>query len=107
MPEKGKSKPLIEAYKVASEGHDIEHYKSLLREHERALQEDAEAKEEAARAKLEKAEKKNKRKSVDASQVDVEMEDIGSADDAAKSSSKKRKKTTESDAEAPEKVSCE
>lgn len=104
VPEKGKNKQLIEAYKVAAEGHDIEHFKNLLMEHERALQQDIEAKEEAARAKAEKAEKKTKRKSMDAAR-DVEMEDAGSADETSKSASKKRKKSAaESDGEAPEKV---
>ncbi|KAJ5922701.1 hypothetical protein N7516_010404 [Penicillium verrucosum] len=102
ISEKNKSKSLINAYKVASEGHSLQYFKKLLNEHQEAIdQEEAEfeAQEaEKAAAKAAKEAKKGKRKSKGA-ETDVEMED---ADDSKKSKapSKKRKKDVETDAEA-------
>ncbi|KAJ5780843.1 hypothetical protein N7457_006003 [Penicillium paradoxum] len=102
ISEKNKSKLLINAYKVASEGHDLQYFKKLLKEHQAAIdQEEAEfeAQEaEKAAAKAAKEAKKGKRKSKGA-ETDVEMED---ADDSKKTKapSKKRKKEAETDAEA-------
>lgn len=92
VTEKGKSKQLLLAYAVAAEGHDLEHFKSLLSDHQRAMQQEIEEQEAKAAAKAEKEAKKNKRKSMEIADdaEDVEMED---ADDAKKpKSSKKRKK---------------
>lgn len=110
VSEKNKAKSLLNAYKVASEGHDLAYFKGLLADHQAALQQEMdeiEAEEEAkAKAKAEKAEKaaskKTKRKSKGA-ETDVEMED---ADEPKKpkSATKKRKKDAETDGEA-EKVS--
>lgn len=84
------------AYKVASDGHDLQHFKNLLADHQTALEQEIEEREaqEAAKAaaKAEKEAKKAKRKSKGA---DTDMED---ADD--KKSSKKRKKDAETDGEA-------
>ncbi|KAF4769451.1 hypothetical protein HAV15_008353 [Penicillium sp. str.  len=102
ISEKNKSKSLVNAYKVASEGHNLQYFKKLLNEHQAAIdQEEAEfeAQEaEKAAAKAAKDAKKGKRKSKGA-ETDVEMED---ADDSKKSKapSKKRKKDVETDAEA-------
>lgn len=102
ISEKNKSKSLVNAYKVASEGHNLQYFKKLLNEHQAAIdQEEAEleAQEaEKAAAKAAKEAKKGKRKSKGA-ETDVEMED---ADDSKKSKapSKKRKKDVETDAEA-------
>ncbi|KAJ5124585.1 uncharacterized protein N7515_008410 [Penicillium bovifimosum] len=102
VSEKNKSRPLLNAYKVASEGHDLQYFKDLLNDHQAAIeQEEAEleAQEaEKAAAKAAKETKKGKRKSKGA-ETDVEMED---ADDSkkAKAPSKKRKKEAETDAEA-------
>lgn len=101
VSEKGKSKQLIKAYEVASENHDLQHFKTVLMEHEMALQKDEE--EKAAKlAEKAAAKDKKKRKSEAKIEEDVEMEDV---DEAPKKSSKKRKKDPESDDEEPEKVS--
>lgn len=102
VSEKGKSKQLLSAYHVAAEGHDLEHFKTILADHDAALQQEIEEQEARAAAKAEKQAKKSKRKSmdiVDDGAEDIEMED---ADDTKKpKSSKKRKK----DAGDEEKVS--
>ncbi|KAL1990268.1 hypothetical protein VTN49DRAFT_6107 [Thermomyces lanuginosus] len=103
IPEKGKQKQLIAAYKIAAENHDLQYFKNLLAEHQRAVQQEAEEREaEAARKAAQKAEKearaaekKKKRKST--ADTDVEMADAEEED--KKSKSKKRKKEAESDAE--------
>ncbi|KAF2850735.1 hypothetical protein T440DRAFT_83498 [Plenodomus tracheiphilus IPT5] len=97
-----KNKALWEAYQVAAEGHDLEHFKKLLEAHESAMQEETAKLEEKEQLKKEKAEKATKRKSIAAAgSEDVEMEDAG--DDATpstkKKTTKKRKKSDESDAE--------
>lgn len=101
-----KNKALSEAYVIAAEGHDLEWFKTMLKEHEQAMQEDFMAKEAKAEEKARKAEKAAKRKSAAAGDVsdDVEMEDAG--EDAAPKkakASKKRKKEDDSDGE-PDKV---
>ncbi|KAJ5566232.1 hypothetical protein N7535_007870 [Penicillium sp. DV-2018c] len=102
VSEKNKSKPLLNAYKVASEGHDLQYFKDLLNEHQAAIdQEEAEleAQEaEKAAAKAAKEAKKGKRKSKGA-ETDIEMEDANDSK-KAKAPSKKRKKEAETDVEA-------
>ncbi|OKL56809.1 hypothetical protein UA08_07753 [Talaromyces atroroseus] len=107
VSEKGKQKQLIAAYKVAAEGRDLQHFKTLLADHQRAIQQEAEEREaaaaekEALKAQKEAAKeekKKKKRKSVAAESEDVEMADADDADKKPKST-KKRKKDVESDAE--------
>lgn len=100
VPEKGKAKALLEAYKVAAEGHDLQHFKDMLLQHEAALQEDEVRKAEKDAEKAAKADKKKRKSEVKADE-DVEMEDVEAA---PKKSSKKRKKDAESDEEEPEKV---
>lgn len=97
-----KTKSLWEAWKVAAEGHDLEHFKKMLSEHEKALQADREEKAEAE-AKKEAKKDKTRRKS-GIQDEDVEMEDAdadASGDKKAKAGSKKRKKDDDSDGEAP------
>ena len=95
-PEKGKSKGLLKAYKMAAEKHDIEYFKNLLKEHQAAIQADAEAKA-AAKAKKAKGKGKNK---ASADDEDVEMEDAGDdEDEESKTKTKKRKKDADSDGE--------
>ncbi|KAM5477228.1 hypothetical protein MauCBS54593_000501 [Microsporum audouinii] len=103
VSEKNKSKALIAAYQVAAEGHDLDYFKAMLADHERAVQEDIEEKEAKAAAKAAKQEKK-KRKSMEVADEldDEEMEDAGEK----KKSSKKRKKDQESEGEQ-DKVSRE
>lgn len=100
VSEKGKAKSLIEAYKVAAEGHDLAHFKEMLRLHVQAMQEDERLREQREAEKAAKAEKK-KRKSEVKVDDDVEMEDV---EEAPKKPSKKRKKDVESDDDEPEKV---
>ncbi|KAI5366441.1 Putative PWWP domain-containing protein [Septoria linicola] len=114
LPKTKMTKALQEAYKVASEGHDIDFFKDVLRQHQQELEaivqaqveyEERLAAEAAARAEAaengedvttkDKAKKKAPRKNK-AADEDVDMEDA----DAPKST-KKRKKADESDADAP------
>lgn len=105
FPEKGKTKSLIQAYHVAAEGHDLEYFKEMLRDHQKAMQEDQDRRDarEAAKAeKSERAEKKKKRKSEVADEhedVDMDDDDNGEEQQPAKKSSKKRKKEVETDGE--------
>ncbi|KAK2740386.1 hypothetical protein FQN57_006126 [Myotisia sp. PD_48] len=87
--EKGKGKGLIAAYEVAAEGHDLQYFKDMLADHQRALQEDEEEREAKAVAKVEKQQKK-KRKSTEVAEEpeDEEAETTG----GKKKSVKKRKK---------------
>ncbi|EER28592.1 PWWP domain containing protein [Coccidioides posadasii C735 delta SOWgp] len=98
-PEKAKGKGLLAAYQVASEGHDLQHFKDMLADHQRALQEDEEAREARAKAKQDK----KKRKSMDLAdeREDVEMADVGAEKPKA---TKKRKKDVESEGESDKPV---
>lgn len=103
FPEKGKTKSLIGAYEIAGEQHDLDYFKEMLADHQRAMQEDAELRAERDAKK----QKKGKRKSTAAAEEedDVDMEDAGEAEageDGAdsKPKSKKRKKSLDSDGEA-------
>lgn len=101
ISEKSKSQLLLEAYRIAAEGHDLQYFKDLLLDHERALEEEREEAEreeaEKARAKAEKATKKTKRKSK-AAEPEVETKEAETP--KAKAPTKKRKKDeTEADAD--------
>ncbi|KAI5291867.1 hypothetical protein KEM54_003722 [Ascosphaera aggregata] len=108
-PEKGKTKGLIEAFKIASEGHDLNYFKKVISDHNAALQQEEEAlmareaeKERKAQKKAEKAaakaanQQKGKRKSTAAAETD---DDDGETEQVSekKKPSKKRKKDAESD----------
>lgn len=110
-PEKGKTKGLIEAFKIASEGHDLEYFKKVINDHNAALQQEEEAiaareaeKQRKAQEKADKAaakaanQKKGKRKSIAA--TETEGEDEGEEVTEKKKPSKKRKKDAESDEES-------
>lgn len=121
VSEKGKQKQLIAAYKVAAEGHDLQYFKNLLAEHQRAVQQEFADREAAAAEKAalkaqkeaqkearkeaakEKEEKKKKRKST-AAEGDAETARAADGGKKAKAT-KKRKKDNESDAEG-DKVCC-
>jgi len=105
-----KSKQLLNAYDVACEGHELEHYKQLLRDHEQALAEEKEEQEKRAQEKQEKKDKKAKRQSksndtVEDGDDDAEMEDAPDqvAEDGEtpkqKKGTKKRKKEADSEGE--------
>ena len=99
-----KTKALWEAYRVAADEHDLQWFKDMLVEHEKALVKDM---EEKAADDVKKQSKKDKtrRKSnaVDeADDVDMEMEDTGEEGDAPlkkAKATKKRKKDIDSDGE--------
>ncbi|KZZ95104.1 PWWP domain-containing protein [Ascosphaera apis ARSEF 7405] len=108
---KGKTKGLIEAFKIASEGHDLEYFKKVINDHNAALQQEEEAiaareaeKQRKAQEKADKAaakaanQKKGKRKSIAA--TETEGEDEGEEVTEKKKPSKKRKKDAESDEES-------
>jgi hypothetical protein len=104
VPEKGKGKSLIKAYQVAAEKNDLQHFKTVIEEHNRAIAEDQERKEAKgkgkgkAKTKDANAEESDSEAPVD--EVADEMEfDEDEIDGKAKSKSKKRKKDAESDEE--------
>ncbi|SMR51380.1 unnamed protein product [Zymoseptoria tritici ST99CH_1E4] len=106
------TKALLDAYRIASEDHELDYFKGILKQwqEEEIAARNAEAAYEAERLREEaeaaaapkesgedvKPKKKVARKSKGADE-DVEMEDA----DAAPKSSKKRKKAEESDPDAP------
>ncbi|WPH02516.1 PWWP domain [Acrodontium crateriforme] len=102
MPKGKMTKALGDAYRLASEGHDINYYKGLLKqwqedekaiaEEQRELEAEAERKAQEKAEKKAAAEKKKSRKSKGGD--DVAMEDVNTP-----KSTKKRKKDAESDAE--------
>ncbi|KAL3475389.1 hypothetical protein BJX99DRAFT_247594 [Aspergillus californicus] len=101
VSEKGKSKSLVAAYRVAGENHDLAYFKDLLTDHERAIQQEEEEREAEAAAKAaakaERDAKKNKRKSMEIHD-DVDMEDADEQPKQTKSV-KKRKKDAEADSD--------
>lgn len=102
-----KTKALLLAYETAAEGHDLEYFKKMLDQHDKATQEEQtkfeQAQLEKETKKKVKAEKASKRKSTAAEESDdVEMGDAGDvvAPSAKKAkATKKRKKDDESDGE--------
>ncbi|KAK4628848.1 hypothetical protein CLAFUW4_07948 [Fulvia fulva] len=115
LPTTKMTKMLQQAYQIASEGHDIEYFKGILRtwqeeqEAYRLAEEEAEreaerlAEEQAAKLEAgeeavveEKPQKKKGPRKSKGGDEDVEVEDA-----EAPKSSKKRKKDAESDADAP------
>lgn len=101
FPEKGKTKSLIQAYHVAAEEHDLEYFKTMLLDHQKAIQEDQERREAREAAKVEKAERAEKKKRKSEAAEEDEDADMEDAEEEGKSgpkkSSKKRKKGIESD----------
>ncbi|KAL8644330.1 MAG: hypothetical protein Q9226_007820 [Calogaya cf. arnoldii] len=96
---KGKSKPLAAAYVKAAEENDLQHFKDMLADHQKAVKEEQEAQAERDAKKSSKA----KRKSVDASATPADDDDEMDVDDEEeeepKPKSRKRKKEVESDVE--------
>jgi len=101
--EKGKSKSLIAAYKVAAEDQDLQYFKNLLREHAQAIQEDIEEREAREAVKAAKAGRKKRKSEPAGAAEDVDMEDVGDDEGTAKPP-KKRKKDVNSEGDE-EKVS--
>ena len=98
VPEKGKSKSLLEAYAVAADAHDLNYFKTMLAEHQEAMVEDAERRAEREAKKAQKA----KRKSDAAAAAEADDMDIDDEEEG-KPKTKKRKKSIGSDG-ADEKV---
>lgn len=95
-----KSKALWNAFEVASEEHDLDYFKGVLRDAERARQEEIQKLEEAEAKKAEKKEKGKRKSTAGVADDDVEMEDADADAETKKSKpSKKRKKDAESDGE--------
>lgn len=101
VPEKGKAKSLYQAYQVAAENHDVQHFKDMLINHQKAMQEDQERKEARQAAKVAREDKKAKRKSMEVADDEMDVDEEG---EEKPKSSKKRKKAADSDGET-EKVS--
>ena len=96
VPEKGKSKSLIEAYKIAAESHDLSYIKEILLDHQEQIAEDQQRVKEREEKKAAKA----KRKSDAAAAVEeVDEMDVDEDEEEDKPKSKKRKKAAESDDE--------
>jgi hypothetical protein len=105
------TKALTHAYEIATEGHDLDHFKKVLfdfQEESARLEAEYQAKEDekaAAKAEKEKngatedGEPKDKKKKARKSKSAVEDEDVEMEDAEAPKSSKKRKKDVDSDGE--------
>jgi hypothetical protein len=91
--EKGKGKALNLAHEIAAEQHDLNYFKEMLVDHQKAIQEDQEAQAEREAKKSSKA----KRKTHDAAQV-MEEDDMDLDEDVPEPKPRnKRKKDIDSD----------
>ena len=95
VSEKNKKKDLVEAFKIAAEGHDLTYFKEILLEHQEQMAAEEQNQKEREAKKAAKAKRKSSASAVaDDDEMDVDDEE------EPKSKSKKRKKTTaDSDAE--------
>jgi sRNA-binding protein len=100
---KSKSKALLDAYRIAAEGHDLQYFKDMLVEHQEALNEDAERRAEKEAKKAEKTTKGRRKSEAAVAKEDDEME-VDEEVEAPKPKSKKRKKSLDSE-DIEEKVS--
>lgn len=92
--EKGKSKTLLLAFEKAAEQQDLNYFKDMLVDHQKAIQEDQEAHAERENKKTSKV----KRKSLDAAQaLEGDSMDIDEPVADSKPKSRKRKKEVDSD----------
>lgn len=93
VDEKHKPKGLLAAYKVGAEGHDLDFFKQMLADHEKAVEEDRARKAEADLKKK----SKSKRKSSTADENDADEMEVDEETAESKPKTKKRKKSVESD----------
>jgi hypothetical protein len=101
----GKTKALWEAFKVAAEGNDLQYFKNMLVEHETRMIKERQEQAEKDQKQTEESEKKTKKKSVAATDGDVEMEDVGPEEAPKKpKKSNKRKASKEGGSDGDEKV---
>ncbi|OCK83847.1 hypothetical protein K432DRAFT_162271 [Lepidopterella palustris CBS 459.81] len=97
-----KTKALWEAYHVAAEEHDLQWFKAMLLEHDKAIAADIEEKAAAEAKKQEKKEKSRRKSTAVEENEDIEMNDVdedGDLPPTKAKASKKRKKDTDSDGE--------
>ena len=102
VPEKGKSKALLEAYKIAADNHDLAYFKEILLDHQEQIAEDEQNRKEREAKKA----AKSKRKSDAATTADEDEMDVDEEDEEAKPKSKKRKKAA-GDSDAEDEKVCE
>ena len=102
--EKGKSKPLLAAYAKAAENNDIEHFKTMLADHQKALEADFEEREELAAKKASNKARKGAKLAPPAD--DADDMDIDEEVPPEKPKSKKRKKAEDNE-DVEEKVSID
>lgn len=99
--EKGKAKALSLAYEKAAEQNDLNYFKDMLVDHQKAIQEDQAAQAERDAKKLSKA----KRKSLDATQAtEGDSMDLDVDEDTPESRPKNKKRKKEIDSDGDEKV---
>jgi chromatin remodeling complex protein RSC6 len=97
-----KKKALWEAFEIAAQEHDLQHFKDVLNEHEKAMAADVEERAAVEVKKQETKEKKKRKSLATVEDDDVDMEDAEDDDGetpAKKKQTKKRKKTDESEGE--------
>ena len=94
--EKGKSKTLLQAYKKAADNEDLNHFKGMLADHQKALEADLQEREELDKERAAKKAKKGSRKSDVLVNDDDEM-DVDEDVVPEKPKSKKRKKAEDSE----------
>ncbi|PSK60490.1 hypothetical protein B9Z65_640 [Elsinoe australis] len=99
--EKKMQPALKEAHKIASEGHDLDHFKSVLRQHEDEIKEYEQQEREAAERKAAEAAEKAEKKAAEKERRKSKVADDDAMDVDMEKPSKKRKKEAESEGEGP------
>lgn len=99
--EKKMQPALKEAHKIASEGHDLDHFKSVLRQHEDEIKEYEQQEREAAERKAAEAAEKAEKKAAEKERRKSKVADDDAMDVDTEKPSKKRKKEAESEGEGP------
>ncbi|OAP54176.1 hypothetical protein AYL99_11711 [Fonsecaea erecta] len=87
---RGRAKPLLAAYKIAAEGHDLQFFKDILDEHAMALQYELDMREAEKAEKASNPDKRKRKSEVKVKTEDAKMEDTD-VDVEPKEASKKRK----------------
>lgn len=99
---------LWEAYQIAAQEHDLDHFKTMLKNHEEQVIQEAQAQAERDAAKKEKEAEKAARKEARKSKGDAEDVEMGNTEESAKKKktpSKKRKEPADGEVEDDQKVS--
>ena len=95
---------LYNAHQLASENHDLEYFKNLLREFEEARLEEEAAKEAARAAKVAKTPKKGKKSQDTVDDADDEDVEMGDAEEAEKKSKATKKRKADDDTATPKRT---